>query len=105
MLNPTSLGYCAGAVVGAAVVIVGAFRRSTIDLVDVGLAGAVFIACTNIWPPIVLFFFAIDPTATATLPTRLLGYDSYLAIAAFLSFLISGIGIAAAFGQAWKIQR
>ena len=81
------------------------FSAERFDLKDVGLSGMVFITCTNIWPPIVLFFFALSPSGTATLPSRLHGYEVFIALAAFVSLLTSILTIAGAFVEAANTRR
>ena len=103
MLDPTAAGTWLGLFNGLCLFSVGSIRRKRFDAADVGPAAVVFLASYNLWPPVVLFRYAVDGSLKATLPPGLVGYEKYLAVAAFCSLLLTLIGIASAYVKAWKV--
>ena len=101
-LDPTAAGTWLGLFNGLCLFLVTCIRRKLIDATDVGPAAVVFLASYNLWPPVVLFRFAVDPAMKTALPPILGGYEKYLAVAAFCSLLFTLTSIVSSYAKAWK---
>jgi hypothetical protein len=62
----------------AVLVIMGALRRWSIDVADVGYAAIVFVACLSFPPGIELYQLGSDPVTIQALPHELSGGDREL---------------------------
>lgn len=87
---------------GVCLFALASIRRRSINAAQVGPAAEVFFASYNLWPPLYLFSFAVDPAKRATLPPALHGYEIFLAVAAFCSLLLTFVGIISLYVRAWK---
>ncbi len=102
MPDPNLVGIWIALVNGLALFITACIRKRRFDAANVGLAGVAFLSSFNLYPPIVLLLFSMDKASYSMLPPPLHGYEKYLSLAAFLSFLFTVTSIVSAYAKAWK---
>ena len=89
MPEPAIVGTWLGLLNGLVLFTLASVRRRSIKLSQDAPAAEVFFASYNLWPPLYLFSFTVDPAKRATLPAALHGYEIFLAVAAFCSLLLT----------------
>jgi hypothetical protein len=102
MLDSTVVGTWLALVNGFCLFAVASIRKKRLDVADAALAGVAFVSSYNLFPSIVLLRFATDQRAWAALPPVLIGYEKYLALAAFLSLLFTLSSLASVYAKGWK---
>ena len=101
MAGPAEIGAWLGLANALCLFVTSSVRQRRLDYADVAPAGVAFLSSLNLWPPCVLFWFAANEQARATLPPTLAGYEKFLGLAAICSFLASVVSIASLYRKAW----
>ncbi len=89
MPNYADAGVWLGIACSVVVFLITLYYQRRLDLIDLGVVGATFLAASNILPALYLCYYGATTNLNQNLPPELKGYERYITFAGIASVFIS----------------